>query len=106
MCQLEKEWLNFEASNQPLEKQLKSSDWVVSVDKWPEQVELIVSPQLLEQWFNPESKYRCWWLDNFAGELLTELENCYQHQLGIKLIQPLIHQRLTAQKNPALKRGL
>jgi putative ATPase len=106
MCQLEKEWLNFEASNQPLEKQLKNSDWVVSVDKWPEQVELIVSPQLLEQWFNPESKYRCWWLDNFAGELLTELENCYQHQLGIKLIQPLIHQRLTAQKNPALRRGL
>jgi len=100
MCQLEKEWLNFEASNQPLENQLKSSDWVVSLDKWLEQVELIVNPQLLEQWFNPKSKYRCWWLDNFAGELLTELENCYQHQLGIKLIQPLIHQRLTAKKNP------
>lgn len=106
MCQLEKEWLNNEAFNQPLENQLKSSGWVASVDKWLEQVEFIISPQLLEQWFNPESKYRCWWLNNFAGELLTELENCYQHQLGVKLIQPLIHQRLTAQKNPALRRGL
>lgn len=106
MCQLEKEWLNNEAFNQPLENLLKSSGWVASVDKWLEQVEFIISPQLLEQWFNPESKYRCWWLNNFAAELLTELENCYQHQLGVKLIQPLIHQRLTAQKNPALRRGL
>lgn len=106
MCQLEKEWLNNEAFNQPLENQLKSSGWVASVDKWLEQVEFIISPQLLEQWFNPESKYRCWWLNNFAAELLTELENCYQHHLGVKLIQPLIHQRLTAQKNPALRRGL
>ncbi len=61
MCQLEKEWLNNEALNQPLENQLKSSGWVASVDKWLEQVEFIISPQLLEQWFNPESKYRCWW---------------------------------------------
>ena len=106
MCQLEKEWLNNEAFNLPLENLLKSSGWVASVDKWLEQVEFIISPQLLEQWFNPESKYRCWWLNNFAAELLTELENCYQHQLGVKLIQPLIHQRLTAQKNPALRRGL
>ncbi|MDA0290626.1 MAG: AAA family ATPase [Cyanobacteria bacterium] len=105
MCQLEKEWLNNEAFNQPLENQLKSSGWVASVDKWLEQVEFIISPQLLEQWFNPESKYRCWWLNNFAAELLTELENCYQHQLGVKLIQPLIHQCLTAQKNPASMRG-
>ena len=106
MCQLEKEWLNNEAFKQPLENQLKSSGWVASVDQWLEQVEFIISPQLLVQWFNPESKYRCWWLNNFAAELLTELENCYQHQLGVKLIQPLIHQRLTAQKNPALRRGL
>lgn len=106
MCELEKEWLNNEAFNQPLENQLKSSGWVASVDKWLEQVEFIISPQLLEQWFNPESKYRCWWLNNFAAELITELENCYQHHLGVKLIQPLIHQRLTAQKNPALRRGL
>ena len=103
MCQLEKEWLNNEAFNQPLENQLKSSGWVASVDKWLEQVEFIISPQLLEQWFNPESKYRCWWLNNFAAELLTELENCYQHQLGVKLIQPLIHQCLTAQKNPSMR---
>lgn len=106
MCELEKEWLNNEAFNQPFENQLKSSGWVASVDKWLEQVEFIISPKLLEQWFNPESKYRCWWLNNFAAELLTELENCYQHHLGVKLIQPLIHQRLTAQKNPALRRGL
>lgn len=106
MCELEKEWLNNEAFNQPLENQLKSSGWVASVDKWQEKVEFIISPQLLEQWFNPESKYRCWWLNNFAVELLIELENCYQHQLGVKLNQPLIHQRLTAQKKPALRRGL
>ena len=91
---LEPGWLASQQEPITVASLLDEQGWQVETDRWEEQLELPLSPALLQRWFAPGATYRRQLEEERGAAATDEVERLLQRLAGQRLPQRLQHLRL------------
>ncbi|MFM7652346.1 MAG: AAA family ATPase [Vulcanococcus sp.] len=97
---LEPDWLTRDQEPGLVASRLEAGPWHLASASWEEDLELPLSPALLQRWFATDAPYRKQLDRQFGTQTTTAVQKLLQGLEGQRLPQRLRHQLLKAQRQP------
>jgi hypothetical protein len=99
LAALEPGWLAGDQAPMALASLLEQQAWQIDTDSWEEELELPLSPALLQRWFAPGASYRQQLEQQLGAKATSSVERLLQSLGGQRLPQRLQHRLLRGRRS-------